>query len=197
MSVAPTLLSREEQRTLIEIAKAAVLKRSGAGETLPPRTLTPLQQSARGIFVTLKVNGELRGCIGQVEPQLPLHLAAAELAVAAATRDVRFAPITDEDLAKLSVEISVLTPNVVIRSPDEIEVGVHGIIISRGRRRGLLLPQVAIEHHLDAESFLDATCEKAGLEPDAWQDPMTRIEIFSAQVFTEDAPRIERQNRAT
>jgi len=111
------------------------------------------------------------------------------MAAAAATRDPRFPPIDTADLKTMTVEISVLTPDVVIHRPEEIEIGRHGLDIRRGAARGLLLPQVAVEHGLDREKFLAATCRKAGLPATAWHDADTEIRVFEADVFGDaDAP---------
>jgi AmmeMemoRadiSam system protein A len=134
-----------------------------------------------GAFVTLWKAGRLRGCIGYVEAQRPLYQTVRECALAAALRDPRFDPVTPEELPALEVEISVLSPLFDI-APEQIEVGRHGLIISRGILRGLLLPQVALEWKWDREKFLEETCMKAGLPPDAWQRG-ARIQAFTAQVF--------------
>jgi len=110
------------------------------------------------------------------------------MAAAAATRDPRFPPIDATDLQAMTVEISVLTPDVVIHRPEEIEIGRHGLDVRRGGARGLLLPQVAVEHGFDREKFLAATCRKAGLPADAWNDADTEIRVFEADVFGDGAP---------
>jgi AmmeMemoRadiSam system protein A len=132
----------------------------------------------------LHVNGQLRGCIGRVDPDTPLYLAVEQLAVAAATRDPRFEPLRAEELPETRVEISVLS---TLRDgkPEEVEIGQHGLVITRGARRGLLLPQVAVEHKLDRERFLDETCAKAGLPPGAWKQDGTQLQLFTADVFHE------------
>jgi AmmeMemoRadiSam system protein A len=134
-------------------------------------------------FVTLHVGGLLRGCIGTVERRRPLWQVVGEMAAAAASRDPRFEPIAPTELRALTVEISVLTPDVPIGGPEEIEIGRHGLDVRRGGVRGLLLPQVAVEHKLNGERFLAETCRKAGLAGDAWRDPATEVRAFEAQVF--------------
>ena len=134
-------------------------------------------------FVTLHVAGRLRGCIGTVERRKPLWQVVAEMAAAAATRDPRFEPIDAADLGALTVEISVLTPVVVISGPEEIEIGRHGLDVRRDGVRGLLLPQVAVDLRLNGERFLAETCRKAGLPGDAWRDAATEIRSFEAEVF--------------
>jgi AmmeMemoRadiSam system protein A len=136
-------------------------------------------------FVTLHVGGALRGCIGTSASRHPLWQVVGEMATAAATRDPRFAPITAGDLDGLSVEISVLSPERVVHDSSEIEIGRHGLEVRRRLARGLLLPQVAVDHDFDRERFLAETCLKAGLPADAWRDPATEVRLFEADVFSE------------
>jgi AmmeMemoRadiSam system protein A len=137
----------------------------------------------RGVFTSLYLRDELRGCVGYVFPTTPLCRAVAETARAAAFDDNRFAPVTLEDEAGLQVELSVLSPPRAILA-DEIEVGRHGLLITSSGFRGLLLPQVPVEHDWDRITFLEQTCRKAGLPLDAWQKGAT-IEAFTAEVFGE------------
>jgi AmmeMemoRadiSam system protein A len=139
-----------------------------------------------GAFVTLKTrSGDLRGCIGSIHAVHPLYEAVASSAISAAFRDPRFPPVQPQELAQLEIEISVMGPIELVRTPDDIEVGRDGLIVSRGRNAGLLLPQVAIEYGWDRETFLAQTCVKAGLPPAAWRLQDTRIERFAAEVFGE------------
>ncbi len=134
-------------------------------------------------FVTLKKKGRLRGCIGYTEAVAPLFKVVQECAVAAATEDPRFPPVTPAELSSIDLEISVLTPLVPVRA-DEVEVGRHGLMVSHLGRRGLLLPQVPVELGWDRETFLEQTCVKAGLPPDAWRRGAT-LQAFTAEVFGE------------
>jgi AmmeMemoRadiSam system protein A len=178
-------LSADERRRLIEHARAAVLTKIGAagegGDGEPP------DASALGVpgaaFVTLHVGGALRGCIGTLERRRSLWSVVGEMAAAAATRDPRFPPIDPTDLRTMTVEISVLSPDLRIHRPEEIEIGRHGLDVRRGGARGLLLPQVAVEHGFDREKFLSATCRKAGLPADAWHDSATELRVFEAEIF--------------
>ncbi len=138
-----------------------------------------------GAFVTIKRHGRLRGCIGHVEGIKPLYETIVEMAIAASTQDPRFSPVTEDELADLEIEISVMTPLQRIDNPEEIQVGVHGILMRRGFRSGLLLPQVATEQGWDRKTFLEHTCLKAGLSKNDWNDPNTEIYVFRAQVFYE------------
>ncbi len=136
-----------------------------------------------GAFVTLHKGEHLRGCIGYVEALKPLCLTVRECAMAAALQDPRFDPVTPRELPFLRLEISVLSPPEDIR-PEEVEVGRHGLLISRGRQRGLLLPQVAVEWNWDRERFLEETCVKAGLPPDDWKHG-AHLQAFTAQILEE------------
>ena len=136
-------------------------------------------------FVTVRVGGALRGCIGTFEARDPLWDTVHEMATAAATRDPRFAPLDARDLTALTVDVSVLAPARRISGPGEIELGRHGLEVRRGSRRGLLLPQVAADHDLDRETFLAETCRKAGLPTGAWRETDTEIWAFEADVFGE------------
>jgi AmmeMemoRadiSam system protein A len=141
-------------------------------------------------FVTWKRGGRLRGCIGTVEPVRPLWADVETNAVHALLEDPRFEPATPDELRLLELEISVLTPFVPVSDPPrDVKVGVHGLLVERGRSRGLLLPQVPVEWGWDVPTFLAHTCLKAGLPEDAWRDGRTRVSTFTAEVFgEEDAP---------
>ncbi len=138
----------------------------------------------RGAFVTLKVNDKLRGCIGYPLPRKPLWETVSDVAISAATQDFRFKSITLEELPDTKIEISVLSLPKPIKDVKEIEVGKHGIIISKGPCKGLLLPQVPLEWNWDLETYLSHGCLKAGLDEDEWKKGVN-IEVFSAQVFSE------------
>jgi AmmeMemoRadiSam system protein A len=187
-SAEPFLLSPADRRALLLRARDAVA-RAVAGDDAPTDEAPASAALARpgAVFVTLHVGGQLRGCIGTSEPRAPLWLAVPAMAQAAATRDPRFSPLSARDLATLSVEISVLSPERRLEHPREIEIGRHGLDVRRRLARGLLLPQVAVEHGLDRERFLAETCRKAGLPADAWQDPATEVRTFEADVFADDA----------
>jgi AmmeMemoRadiSam system protein A len=150
-----------------------------------PLPVGPLAQPGAA-FVTLHVGGELRGCIGTSESRRPLWSVVGEMATAAATRDPRFDPILPGELAALAIEISILSPARLITDPAEIQIGRHGLDVRRNGSRGLLLPQVALEHDLNREAFLAATCRKAGLAPEIWRDPETEVRVFEAEILKED-----------
>ena len=135
-------------------------------------------------FVSIHRTGELRGCLGRLDVSLPLGETVAHLAALVADSDPRFVPLARHELAEVDLEISVLTPEQEVTDINEIEVGRHGLIVEQGPRRGLLLPQVATEHGWDRFTFLEQTCIKAGLAPDAWRLG-ARVLCFEAQVFGE------------
>jgi len=137
-----------------------------------------------GAFVTLYCDGHLRGCIGRIEPTEPLARTVAQCAVGAALHDPRFTPVVGEELVRLTIEISVLSP-VELILPEAVKVGTHGLVIQREHFRGVLLPQVAMERAWTRERFLEETCRKAGLPPDAWRDPETQCLAFTDEVFSE------------
>jgi AmmeMemoRadiSam system protein A len=179
-------LSEADQQFLLRLARRA-LEESVREDSLPEVEVPPGALCEKyGAFVTLHKMGRLRGCIGYIESLKPLYETVGECAMAAALRDPRFDPVTPEELPSLHVEISVLSPLVEI-APDEVEVGRHGLLISRGGRRGVLLPQVAVEWKWNRKQFLEETCLKAGLPPDAWRHG-AKIQAFTAQVFGEPHP---------
>lgn len=178
-------LTRAEQHYLLDLARHCVETSAGVSSDPPPDLATRNLQGSRGAFVTLKIGGRLRGCIGTVEPRRPLKDTVKEMARAAATSDPRFLPLDSKELPAVDLEISVLSPPRRIHSPGEIVAGKHGLIIERGLNRGLLLPQVAAEQGWDVETFLGFACEKAGLPASAWRDKTTRISVFTALVFAE------------
>jgi AmmeMemoRadiSam system protein A len=179
-----SLTEREKQILLNTVRESIRARLFGTKMEMPPTTPTLQQKS--GAFVTLHKKGKLRGCIGYVLAYKSLIDTVREMAEAAAFNDPRFPALSPEELKDLHIEISVLSPLQTIHKPDEIHVGVHGIIIHQGSRSGLLLPQVATEYNWDRETFLNQTCRKAGLPGDCWKQPGTKIEIFSAVIFDEN-----------
>jgi len=178
-------LSPELQQKLLHIARETIEAYVRTRQKPDIEAQEPEFQQKAGAFVTIKTHGRLRGCIGHIEGIHPLYRTIMEMAVAASTQDPRFPPMREDELADMHLEISVMTPLQRIENSDDIQVGTHGILLRRGFRSGLLLPQVATEHHWDRETFLEHTCLKAGLSPNDWKDPNTEIYIFSAQVFHE------------
>jgi AmmeMemoRadiSam system protein A len=177
-------LSEPEKRELLRIARATLREYFTSGQIPPGSPHRPSLIAPAGAFVTLHRGKELAGCIGTFADSTPLYRAIQEMAVSAATRDPRFEPLGPEDLEGLSIEISVLGGLFPIKHPPQgIEIGRHGLHVTRGFLRGVLLPQVAVESGWTSEEFLDQTCKKAGLDPRAWLLPGAVVEVFSAQVF--------------
>jgi AmmeMemoRadiSam system protein A len=193
----PTLLLKEEMNTismnLTNEEKHALLKiaRFSITSALESKTLPSLKFQSEaldrrsGVFVTLRIGEDLRGCIGYVEPLFPLAIATQEVAVKAAMEDPRFMPVTPLELDKIIIEISVLSPLSDLKNIEKIEIGKHGLVIDAGYRRGLLLPQVATEYHLDRKQFLKQTALKAGLPPDAWKREEIKLFTFTVEKFDE------------
>lgn len=180
-------LGAEARRFLIDLARTTIQARL-SGMPLPSREPEDRELlDRRGAFVTLKIDGRLRGCIGHVVGVAPLWLAVRDNAIAAAFEDPRFAPLEAKELSATRIEISALTPLRRVTA-EEIEVGRDGILVECGPARGLLLPQVPVEYGWDRETFLDHTCRKAGLGPGCWRKPDTVLSAFSAEVFGEETP---------
>jgi AmmeMemoRadiSam system protein A len=179
-----SLLAEGEKTQLLQVARRALVaavEHRAAPVDLPA---DPALHQQAGAFVTLHKGGKLRGCIGQLPGHEPLVEVVAHCAVSAALEDPRFSPASPEEAGELEIEISVLSSLISI-SAEQIEPGKHGLVVSWGRNRGVLLPQVATQFHWSAQRFLEETCEKAGLDREAWKDPQTVIQAFTAEVFSE------------
>jgi AmmeMemoRadiSam system protein A len=179
-------LAEREKQLLLQIARSA-LTFGVAGK--PPLQDFPAEeflQLAAGAFVTLHRRGRLRGCVGQLPGRDALVAVVAHCARAAALDDSRFEPVGLAELGEIEIEVSVLSAleDVTLGA---IEAGKHGLVVSQGRQRGVLLPQVASQFNWGAQRFLEETCAKAGLDRDAWKDPATRVQAFTAEVFSEAA----------
>lgn len=169
----------EERQLLLRIAHESI-ESFLEGREISLFTPSAHLSGPRGVFTTIFSDHKLRGCVGYPAAILPLYRAVMETARAAASEDPRFLPVGREELPNLKISISVLSPLQPI-SPDAVEVGRHGLVISKSGLRGLLLPQVPVEHGWDRTTFLEQTCLKAGLPPHAWRD--AQIEAFTAEVF--------------
>ncbi len=177
-------LDERDRSEILRIARATLREHLTTGYLPPGAPHRPSLLQPAGAFVTLRVDGQLRGCMGRVDADKPLYLAVEELTVAAATRDPRFDPLRLEEIKQTRISVSILSA-VEPAALDDIEIGKHGIVITRGPRRGLLLPQVAVEHGFTREQFLDETCGKAGLPPGAWREAGTLLQRFTADIITE------------
>ena len=182
IAVEQSEFSHEERTLLLQLAHDSILSALENREVSldPP---SPHLAEPRGAFTSLYLNGELRGCVGYILPVSSVYRAVIDTARAAAFEDTRFYPVTIEEAPQLKVELSILSPPRPI-SAEEVEVGRHGLLISMVGLRGLLLPQVPAERNWDRITFLQQTCRKAGLPPDAWQRGAV-IEAFTAEVFGE------------
>ena len=179
------LLTKDDKKFLLNLAREAIRCAAEGIDFSSPDIYTDSLKKEQGVFVTLHKFGELRGCIGYVEALHPLQTAVEKMALSAAFNDPRFPAVSKEELDLLVIEISVLSALQEINDIEVIEIGTHGIIIEQGYFRGLLLPQVAVEYNWDRISFLKHTCKKAGLPENAWKDKNTKIQIFSAEIFSE------------
>ena len=178
------MLTDTQKEALLQVAREAI-RGHLAGEVSVFGIAEPLPD-ASGVFVTIKRHGELRGCLGTLELKTDLTQEVARCAQDSASRDPRFPPMTAGELSDVTLEISVLGPLEPVVPTDEhaIELGIHGLVVEQGARRGLLLPQVATEWGWTREEFLRHTCQKAGLPPDAWRNGAD-VFRFSAEVFSE------------
>ncbi len=178
------MLSDGDKKELLRIARRSI-EEHFKGQKFRLEKMSVALAEDRGAFVTLKKRGQLRGCIGYVNPIKPLGEAVANLAVDAAIHDPRFPSLERSELDEVDIEISAMTPLEKITDASVVEVGKHGLYMKRGPYAGLLLPQVATEWGWGRERFLEQTCYKAGLGSGAWKDKETEIYIFSAEVFGE------------
>lgn len=177
-------LNEPEKQQLLHLAREAItlfLREKKLPNYSPD---SPRLKEKKGVFVTLRKKGRLRGCIGFIESTLPLYQTVIQAAIYAAVKDIRFNPVSLDELPDIDIEISILSPLRRIRHPAKIKVGRHGLVIEKGNRKGLLLPQVATENGWDSLTFLQQVCLKAGLPPDAWRQG-ARLYTFEALVFAE------------
>ncbi len=187
------MLSLEEVKKLVEIGRGSVLSVLKGEEFGVPEDVKERFFEKRGVFVTLLTfpKKELRGCVGIPYPLYPLWRGVVEASIGAAFRDPRFEPLRPEELSSVLWEISLLTEPVEIkkeRISEEVKVGRDGLIVEKGKIRGLLLPQVPLKFGWDLEEFLRHTCMKAGLGPDCWREEGVKIYRFEAEVFEEVEP---------
>lgn len=178
------MLAVDERQLLLAIARESV---TACVQAEAPRSVRGrLDTTVPGAFVTLRIDGALRGCIGHLDSECCLGETIQRVAMAAATEDPRFPPLHRRELGSVVIEISVLGPLEPCSDPSQLVVGRHGVVVDDGARRGLLLPQVAVEWGWDGFTFLSQVCLKAGLAPNAWQHGAD-IFRFEAEVFEEPA----------
>lgn len=177
-------LNSTDKKLLLQLAREAITVTVQTGKLRMQQVSDAKLLAPQGCFVTIKKQGTLRGCIGNFSSEKPLYQLVQEMAASAATRDPRFYPMKEEDLIEFELEISVLSPLSKISSPEQVVVGKHGLYLEKNFSRGVLLPQVAVEHNWDRETFLCQTALKAGLKMDDWKEGAD-LYIFSAEVFGE------------
>ncbi len=195
------MFTREDGEFAVKMAREAI-ECSVKNQDMESKDLPEKFEKKMGAFVTINKypSGNLRGCIGYPEPTYPLKDAIIKGAQSA-TRDPRFSPLQEKELDSVIVEVSLLTPPEKLdfdkprELPEKVVCGKHGLIASKGARRGLLLPQVSVDQGWDEEQFLDHTCRKAGLPSDIWRDGECDIEIFEGVIFKEKEPRGEIEKR--
>ncbi len=180
-------ISFEEKKFMIQIARdsiASIYDSNVLSEI--DYTQFPILESEKGAFVTLTENHNLRGCIGYIISDMPLHKTIEDAARQAAIGDPRFPQLTKEEFSQIKIEVSILSEPFPMVSYDDIVVGTHGLILTEQGQRGLLLPQVPIEHNMDKEEYLSALCEKSGFHSSFWKERTLNIEMFTANVFSEE-----------
>ena len=185
-TIAPAELGADARGTLLGLARD-VLEAAVRGGPLRPLPEGPLLRRRCGVFVTLRCGSELRGCIGHISADRPLAEVVARMAISAALEDPRFPPVGPEELPQLRIEISILSEpeRWVDPDPTAIRPGQDGVLVRRGWRQGLLLPQVATEQGWGVDELLAGVCRKAGLDPDAWREPDTELYVFQVEAFGE------------
>jgi len=179
-------LNKEKRQKLLQIARNSIEHYLSSGEKMKLKESDPLLLAQNGAFVTLNKHGQLRGCIGNLTGNQPLYLTVRDMAIEAAVNDWRFPKVELSELKDIEIEISLLSPLKKIFSPDQIILGIHGVMVKSGFNTGVFLPQVATETGWPKERFLSELCsQKAGLSADAWKDPATELYVFTAEVFRE------------
>jgi len=180
-------LTLEEKKILLETARRSIISFFSKDIILKPDyEKHPLFKSHAGAFVTLTQQKALRGCIGYIISDQPLFKTICEAAVQASQNDPRFPPVRREEIENLSIEISILSEPFPLKTYDEIELGTHGLILEEKGRRGLLLPQVPVEHHMNRDQYLDSICRKAGFSAGYWKTKQLNLSGFTASVFSEE-----------
>ena len=182
------MLDQADRTTLLKLARDTLQEYLSTRRRPPFEPVSPELLELRATFVTLRhrLTHDLRGCRGEIEAQFPLWDSVQRISILSATDDPRFRPMTHDELADMHIEISVLTPMCLARSPEEVMVGKHGVMIRHGGHGGLFLPQVPVEQGWDRDEYLSTLCwMKAGLPADAWRTPGTQLYVFEAEIFEE------------
>ncbi len=179
------MLDDSDKAKLLNLARRTLENHFISGSIPDFQTDCPELLERKGAFVSLHRGGDLRGCIGQLEPDRELYKVVQHCTLSAAFSDPRFPPLQQKEIDGLDIEISILTPFRRMERIEEINVGKQGLYIVQSHFRGLLLPQVAEQYRWDRIAFLEQTCRKAGLNESAWKDPETIIYTFEAEVFSD------------
>ncbi len=178
-------LNEDEKKNLLKIAREAIEAKLQGSSIPEVKYKSKNLKMKSGVFVTLKINNDLRGCIGYIEPLFPLAKAVQDVAIKAAFEDNRFYPLTLSEFKAITIEISILTLPEELTNPENVVIGKHGLIIDAGYTRGLLLPQVATEYGWNKEEFLTHTALKAGLPADSWKKKNIKLYTFSVEKIDE------------
>ncbi len=179
-------ISQEEKKIILGLARKSIASIYSKDDNTNNGTQESTTLNSKcGAFVTLTINSELRGCIGYITSDNPLHETIKDAAVQAALNDPRFPALTEEEFNIIEIEVSVLSEPFPMNNYDEIELGKHGLILEEMGRRSLLLPQVPIEHNMNKDRFLSAICQKGGFNPFMWKERTLNINLFTANVFSE------------
>jgi AmmeMemoRadiSam system protein B/AmmeMemoRadiSam system protein A len=181
----PTDLPLADKQTLLTLARSTLEDYVNTGSIKEVSPESPALSEPGAAFVTLKIGENLRGCIGQLRPTMALYRSVTQMAVSSCSRDRRFKPVKPEELDRIRIEISVMSPFQQITKPEDIRVGMDGLYLAGNGRSGVLLPQVPVEQGWDRERYLDQICRKAGLPPGSWQEAGVELYRFQAQVFSE------------
>ncbi len=179
-------IAKEEKKTMLQIARNSIASIYD-NNTLSKFDFSPfpILDTEKGAFVTLTANHDLRGCIGYITSNMPLHKTIEDAAKQAAIGDPRFPKLAEKEFSQIEIEISILSEPFPMESYDDIIVGVHGLILTEQGMRGLLLPQVPIEHNMNKDEYLSALCNKSGFHSSLWKEKTLNIEMFTATVFSE------------
>ena len=189
-------LTSEEKTLLLKIARKALEYRFDDKIKIPVADYEqhPVLKSKGGVFVTLTIDDKLRGCIGYITSDTPINETVHDAAIQAGFFDPRFPSLLQEELNQIEIEISILSEPFLSESYDEIELGTHGLILEEGSQRGLLLPQVPIEHGMNKEEYLDAICRKAGFHASYWKEKQLQLLLFTADIFSEKETEVKNES---
>ncbi len=180
------ILNPAQKIKIIDIVRKTLIQYTKKGKAYLPKIEDSELKEKKGVFITLRKRGVLRGCVGCIESSLPLYLEARDMAIAAASQDPRFPPLAESELENLQIEVSVLSSLKKVKNPDEIILGEHGVLVKKNSQTGVFLPQVARETGWQREEFMNNLClNKAGIRPDSWKNGGCDIFIFRVEAFSD------------